>query len=102
MTGAASDEGPLAEIPTLDEVADQPDLLRGLPREVTFQLHLKAQSVATTCALALVGALESTSRVDPEHDTLVNAREAARLLGRSVSWVQQRAHSAPLKFCLVE
>ena len=38
---------------------------------------------------------------DREYDELINAREAARVLGRSVSWVQQRARETPLKYCLV-
>src|SRR5437870_4267094 len=89
----------LHSVPSLDAIAEQPELADGLSRQEAFRLYLKAQSVAT---LALAGVLDCTPRLDPDRDELINARETARILGRSVSWVQQRARSAPLKSCLVQ
>jgi hypothetical protein len=90
--------GPIS-IPSLDAVSERPELTQELPREISFKLYLAAQRVAATCALAL--ARDHKAELDPAHDELINAREAARVLSRSVSWVQQRAREVPLKFCLV-
>ncbi len=88
--------------PSLDAIAERPELARQLPREVAFTLHIKAQIAAAVCALAAVGGNPSSeSNPNLDQDVLLNVKEAARVLGRSNSWVQQHARSAPLKFCLV-
>ena len=89
-------------VPTLDALADRLDLAQQLPRDVAFQLYVKAHAVAGACALAVI-ANEKPARGDEiEQDELINAKEVARILHRSVSWVQQHARTAPLKFCLVQ
>ncbi len=92
----------LSSIPSLDAVAEHPELAEALSREVAFRLFLKVQMLATTFALALVHRSNSERASAWEREELINAREAARILNRSLSWIQQRARTAPLKFCLVQ
>ncbi len=87
---------------SLDALADHPELARQLPADEAFRLYLKAQAVAERCALAMFTAGATPHRSDPDPDELINAKEVARILHRSVSWVQQNARTARLKFCLVQ
>jgi len=89
-------------VPTLDVLADHLELAQQLPRDVAMRLYLKAHAVADACALAMAVDGETAGRDDVEQDQLIDAKETARILHRSVSWVQQRARTAPLKFCLVQ
>jgi hypothetical protein len=87
---------------SLDALADHPELTRQLPRDEAFRLYLKAQAVAEACALAMLTAGVPARRDDPDPDELIDAKMVARILHRSVSWVQQGARTAPLKFCLMQ
>ncbi len=89
-------------VPTLDTLADQPELAQQLPRDLVFRLYLKAHAVADACALAMVVDRAPGRGGDNEEDELIDAKEVAHILHRSVSWVQQCARTAPLKFCLVQ
>jgi hypothetical protein len=95
MTHPASDEPSLAAAPTLDQLADHPDLAQKLPHEIAFRLHLKAQTVATACALALV------SPPNGEGDELLGVREAARRIGVSPITLAHRARKEPYSRFLV-
>ncbi len=87
--------------PTLDALAAHPEMVQQLPRDVAFRLYLKAHAVAAACALAFAVDGEPVRGDDVASDELIDVKEVARILHRSVSSIQQRAHSAPLKFCLV-
>jgi hypothetical protein len=89
-------------MPTLDALADHLELALQLPRELAFRLYLKARAVADACVVAVFTEGAPAHDDDLEHDELIDAKEAARTLHRSVSWVQQHARTAPLKFCLVQ
>ncbi len=90
-------------LPTLDALAAHPELAQQLPRDVAFQLYLKAHAVADACALAVVVADGEPARGDDiASDELIDVKEVGRILHRSVSWVQQHARTATLKFCLVQ
>lgn len=89
-------------LPTLDALAAHPELAQQLPRDVAFQLYLKAHAVADACALAVVADGEPARGDDIASDELIDVKEVARILHRSVSWVQQHARTATLKFCLVQ
>ena len=89
-------------VPTLDALADHLELAEQLPREVAFRLYVKAHAVADACVLAVFADGAPVRDGGLEHDGLIDAKEAARILHRSVSWVQQHARTAPLKFCLVQ
>ena len=75
----------MRSVPTLDALAECPELARALPRDVAFQLHLKAQAVATLCALALAGGAELPER--PPEDRLLTTAEVCGRLQRSRNWV---------------
>src|SRR4030081_41791 len=101
MPRGAPAQSPPLSVPSLDALADHPELVQQLPREMVFQLYLRAHAAEVSCLVALGAAPLSPSSGDGENEELINAREAARVLGRSVSWVQQRASGTPLKYCLV-
>jgi len=88
-------------IPTLDTLADHPGAAEYLSREVLFRLYQRAHVAEVACLVALGADPDRQGRDETGHDELINAREVALVLGRSVSWVQQRARTAPLKFCLI-
>lgn len=92
---------PPVAVPTLNDLDAHPELAQHLQREVAFQLYVRAHAVAAVCGLAAMQG-ESHRHHDDDHDQLIDAKETARILGRSVSWVQQRARSAPIKSCLVQ
>ena len=93
----------VAPLPTLDQLAAQPELAANLPRDAASRLYLQAQHVMLACALVVLGEPKDAALSDghDQHDQLIDARETARILSRSVSWVQQGAKRAPLKFCAV-
>ena len=92
----------LHPVPTLDVLVDHPELAQQLPREEAFRLYLKAHAVADACVLAVVADREPGRTQDVASDELIDVKEVARILHRSVSWVQQHARSSPLKSCLVQ
>jgi hypothetical protein len=93
----------VASLPTLDQLAAQPELAANLTRDAACRLYLQAQGVMLACALAVLGEPKDAAQSDghEQHDQLIDARETARILSRSVSWVQQGSKRAPLKFCSV-
>ncbi len=101
MQRGEPEESTPVPVPSLDALADHPELAQQLPREVVFQLYVRAHAAEASCLVALGAAPVSPSSGAHEHDELINARETARVLGRSISWVQQRASETPLKYCLV-
>lgn len=72
-------------VPSLDAIAADPSVVRGLSRDTVFQLSLRAQSVTLACALAMIsGAAPATVA---EQDRLLTAEEAATILGVSRKWI---------------
>src|SRR5437867_5544874 len=77
--------------PTLDALADRVELTRQLPAPDAFDLYLRAQAVATACALRL-----ATAAAPPaEPDRLLNADEAAQLVGLTARYLRREADRLP-------
>jgi hypothetical protein len=91
-SAAAAGVGRLVELPTLDEVAAEPERARELPRDTLFTL-------ATRCATVqgiLLAALAAGGDVPaPEEDRLLTTREAARLLNRTPDWLYRHGDELP-------
>src|SRR3990172_1903372 len=82
-------------VPTLDALADHPETAEHLSREALFRLYQRAHAAEGAGLVALGADPDRQARDETGRDELINAREVARVLGRSVSWVQQRARTAP-------
>lgn len=90
----------LPRVPTLDEIAAEPELVKGLPRELAFQLSLKAQAVQFACALAMVDGPQPA--VTPTEDrALLDVAEAARRLGMAKGTLYRLSTGAPYRDMIV-
>ena len=67
----------ITPLPTLDTLAAAPEQARGLDRETLFLCFLRAQSLATICAMAMMTAAPGGG----EEDRVMTVTETARLLG---------------------
>ena len=76
-------------LPTLDTLAAAPEQARGLDRETLFSCFLRAQSVATICAMAMVTAAPGGG----DEDRVMTVKETARLLGVAESTLTHKADS---------
>ena len=74
--------------PTLDALADQPDLARGVPRETPVR-------VLIACGLALIGAPTPAVAIDQAFSDTLTTEEAARLLGIAPRTLSHRARHQP-------
>ena len=70
--------------PTLDALADQPDLARSVPRETLMKAMM-------ACAVALMGEPAPAVAMSEALDDTMTSDEAARLLGVSVSTLRHGA-----------
>lgn len=77
----------LPDLPTLDTLAAAPDQARGLDRETLFSYFLRAQSVATICAMAMVTA----PRGAESEDRVLTVKETKQMLGVSVSLLRRES-----------
>ncbi len=69
----------LGPVPSLDEVARQPNLVLALPPSAVQEVMFKAMTVQEACFVALL-VWGRTASTTPEPDKLLTAKEAAELL----------------------
>jgi len=74
-------------LPTLDTIADEPELAKTLPRPCLFALILRAQTVQMTCANAML----TDEKASP--DEILDCPAAARALGMSRGNLYKLAHT---------
>ena len=77
----------IAPLPTLDTLAASPEQARGLDRETLFSCFLRAQSVATVCAMAMVTAAPGGGA----EDRVMTVTETAGMLGVGESTLAHEA-----------
>jgi hypothetical protein len=86
----------LAAVPTLDQVAADPSVVRGLPHQALVDLALKAQGIVTVCQTALLAARPTRGPVKEESsDRLLTARQVAERLGYHVNYVYAHMREWP-------
>ena len=96
MTLEGSERLPVRNVPTLDQIAASPEVVRDLPRHTLADLSFKAISVQQAIAVALTSA-EPAVAAPTGADALINAKEAARLLGMSVDSLYHRVKDSPYR-----
>jgi len=70
------------ELPTIDQIAERPELVASLPRSAVTALLYRAMAVQQACFTALVAGLSSgAERPSPTRDELVSARVVAEMMG---------------------
>lgn len=84
---------PAAAVPTLDALADRPDLAAGLPAGTLRHLRLRALMALNAAMVADPGADPAAGTVEP--DRLLTVAEAAERLGTSKDWLYRRADRLP-------
>ena len=75
----------LAPVPSLDQVAGDPTLVRALPHHALVDLCLQAQSVLTACWSALLPAMPASAPIRDTSDRLLTVAQAAPKLGLAKS-----------------
>lgn len=83
----------LAAVPGLDELAEDPSVANGLPREVLLELNARA----VTALAALSGPLLAAASGQQERprDRLLDVDSAAERLGCSADWLYRNARKLP-------
>ena len=87
---------PFTQIPTLEELAAQPELAQTLSADATRKLWLQCVSVlnALSVPLTMNG---HTAPPQPKADTLLSVKELAILINRSKSWCEKHPQDLPLR-----
>ena len=91
-SAAPAGVGRLVELPTLDEIAAEPERARLMPRDALFGLATRCTAVQGILLAALAAGAESPPR---DEDLLLTAREAARRLSRTLDWLYRHADGLP-------
>lgn len=90
----------LDAVPTLDQLADDPRLVRGLSRTVLEDLSMKAVMALTTLTVATRLAEAEAETGNGEPDRMLSCAELAELMGRKVAYVYD--HKADWPFTVQE
>ena len=87
--------GPVA-VPTLDELASDPERARELPVPVLQTLLIRCGIANASLLGALtVAAAKQSDRSSVEEDMLLDVKAAARRLSTSVDWLYRHSHELP-------
>jgi predicted DNA-binding transcriptional regulator AlpA len=78
-------------VPTLDELAADPERATALPRATIQTLLHRCVGVQTI----LLGALTASEKTETEADTLIDVDAAAQRLGASKDWIYHNARHLP-------
>jgi len=91
----------VASIPTLDQIAEHPELAMQLPAPTLRLLMVNALKVQSVCMIALIGQPEPPPPV-PAEDRLLSSKEAAELLGLSPLTLLRGRTRAPYRDFVVQ
>ncbi len=90
---------PLASVPTLDALAEHPQLADGLPLPALVVLARQAEHVAADLRLAVTLRAEErqgeSSRGAPNDDEWLTVEEARKIIGVSRRWFSRRKGKLP-------
>jgi hypothetical protein len=86
----------VAQVPTLDQLAEHPEAAVALPRATVQVMLFRAMAAQQACVAALLVSEPPTLTVS-EPDRLLTARDAAPLLGISVITLLRKRHRAPYR-----
>jgi len=84
----------LQSVPTIEEIARDPDRVRGLSTEAIAALMARAAAVQGTLSAALISAAPISKPTQPEEpcaDRMLTTAEAAAMLRRKPSWIYRHA-----------
>ncbi len=84
-----------AAVPTLDELAAEPERVSTLPPTAVQALLCRCATVQTVLLGALVSASARTADTAAEPDRLLDVDTAAGRLGVSKDWLYHHAHHVP-------
>lgn len=88
--------GALSAVPTLDEVASDPEKARDLPLEVAETIHARCVVVLNaTLGRILAGRTEAARHAGVEEERLLTVPEAAARLATSRDWIYRHAAQLP-------
>ena len=87
---------PLTQIPTLEELAAQPELAQTLSADATRKLWLQCVSVLNALCIPLTMDRYAASP-KAKTDTLLTVKELAILINRSKSWCEKHPKDLPLR-----
>ena len=87
----------LASIPSLDELADQPERARKLSGEVVAFLYYRAVTVLAALGPTFITPVPSShqGRLEEDDDRLIGPEDVALMVGMSVSWVEKHVRVLP-------
>jgi hypothetical protein len=87
----------LTPVPTLDELARDPERAAGLPLEAAKALLAQCAQVHAVLLARLVEAAPDGARgpQTPDGDRLLDVKDAARRLGVGPDYLYRRAHTLP-------
>lgn len=98
---APHDPPPLVPVPTLEDLADRPELARTLPRAVLMDLSFRALRAQAAAHIALAALPpESPAAALTQEDEPLDVTEAARRLGISVRTLYRGAHTTYATLCV--
>lgn len=85
---------PVVAVPTLDALAERPELAASLPTGVRQAFVLRALTIIAACATVTDGA-PTRPAAPAAADDLLDVDTAARRLGMSRSWLYRNARRLP-------
>jgi hypothetical protein len=85
----------LAPVPSLDQVATNPTVVRQLPEQALVDLALQAQRVVTACQTALLAIRPTRAPIQEAGDRLLTTAEAAPRLGVAAKTLYQTRRRYP-------
>lgn len=94
----AFEKGP-SRVPSLDEVAEHPELVLDLPKSAIRTMMFRAMAVQGACLVGLLG--EQSAPAAPTADRLLTAKEAAAILGISSLTLLRNRQQAPYRIFVV-
>jgi predicted DNA-binding transcriptional regulator AlpA len=88
---------PLAEVPTLDQIAADPRCVAGLQQSTVRDLLRRCAVVQSMLVVELKpeDGMPQHGANGQEDDRLLTAKEAAEMLRRSVRWLYRKKHTLP-------
>lgn len=89
----------MGPVPSLDQVAEHPELVLPLPAPTLRLLMVNALKVQSACMMALIG--QPAPAPAPESDRLLSPKEAAGLLGMSPLTLLRGRGRAPYRAFVV-
>jgi hypothetical protein len=82
-------------VPTLDDLAREPAVARGLPSKVLAALQARVAAVQGALAAAMATAAEDAVAVGPQPDSWLEDDQVAALLHVGHAWLVRHRHKLP-------